>query len=480
VKALSTILTLLVVPAVSGAEQPIPNLEIKRGVVDSIERDADTLAALSDEIWAYAEVALRETRSARALADYAEAQGFEVVRGVAGMATAFVASYGQGRPMIGVLGEYDALPGLSQAASVTQSPLEEGAAGHGCGHNLFGAGSLGAAAAIKRLIEAGTLRGTVRFYGTPAEETIGGKIYMARDGLFDDLDVVLAWHPGFENKIDTESSLAMVEFFVDFKGEPAHAAYDPWNGRSALDGLELFTHAVNLAREHVKPTVRMHYTISNGGGVPNVVPMESRAWVWVRDEQKESVDALLERIEAMAEGAALATGVEVQLSVVSGAYNLLINTEAAKVMQASMEWLGDIEFSDEEQGMARALQRATGTPEKGLDGRVTPLDLDPVGGDRGSTDVADVSWVVPTVDVTITAVPKDIPWHAWGVVAASGSAMGHRGMLHAAKVLATTMVDLYTSPEIIHRIRDEFDRQTAGHTYEPYVPAGPPPTREKP
>ena len=479
-KTCPAFLMLLALTGTGGGAEPTPNLDIKRAVIDAIERDADRLADLSDEIWAYAEVALRENRSARALADYAEARGFDVERGVAGMPTAFVASYGQGRPVIGVLGEYDALPGLSQTASVSQEPLQDGAAGHGCGHNLFGVGSLGAATAIKRLIEDGTLRGTVRFYGTPAEETIGGKIYMARDGLFDDLDVALAWHPGFENRIDTESSLAMVELFVDFKGRSAHAAYDPWNGRSALDGLELFTHALNLAREHVRPTVRMHYTIADGGGVPNVVPMESRAWVWVRDEQKESVDTLLEWIEAMAEGAALAAGVDSQLTVVSGAYNLLINTEAARVMQANMEWLGDIDFSDEEREMARALQRATGTPEEGLDATVTPLELDPLGGDRGSTDVADVSWVVPTVDVTITAVPKDIPWHAWGVVAASGSPMGHRGMLHAAKVLATTMVDLYASPETIDRIRVEFDRQTAGHSYEPYIPAGPPPAPEEP
>jgi len=479
VKTCSTILMLLALAGLAGAEQPIPNLEVKRRVVEAIETDADRLANLSDEIWAYAEAALRENRSARALADDAAARGFEVERGVAGMPTAFVASYGHGRPIIGVLGEYDALPGLSQTVSVTQEPLEQGAAGHGCGHNLLGVGSLGAATAIKRLIQDGTLRGTVRFYGTPAEEDIGGKIYMARGGLFDDLDVALAWHPGFENRIDTESSLAMVEFYVDFKGQSAHAAYDPWNGRSALDGLELFTHALNLSREHVKPTVRMHYTIANGGGVPNVVPMESRAWVWVRDEDKESVDALLERVAAMADGAALVAGVESQLTVVSGAYNQLINTEAARVMQANMEWLGDIEFSDEEQEMARALQRATATPEKGLDGSVIPLDLDPGGGDRGSTDVADVSWVVPTVDVTITAVPKDIPWHAWGVVAASGSPMGHRGMVHAAKVLATTMVDLYTSPETIDRIRAEFARQTAGHSYEPYIPDGPPPAPEE-
>jgi len=250
----------------------------KEEAVASIEKHKSELTNLSDQVWAFAETALRETRSSKVLADYAERQGFEVKRGVAGMPTAFVASYGQGRPIIGVLGEYDALPGISQKAAPAKEALEAGAAGHGCGHNLFGAASLGAALAIKELMAAGKLKGTVRFYGTPAEEAIGGKAYMARAGLFNDLDVCLAWHPDDKTHVDVDSSQAIVDFVVEFKGKAAHAAADPWNGRSAVAGLEFFLAGLNRMREFVKPTVRMHYTIQKGGDVPNVVPEYSRLW----------------------------------------------------------------------------------------------------------------------------------------------------------------------------------------------------------
>ena len=226
----------------------------KEEVVASIEKHKAELTGLSDQIWAFAETALRETRSSKVLADYAEKQGFEVKRGVSGMPTAFVASYGQGRPIIGILGEFDALPGISQKASTTKEPLEAGAPGHGCGHNLFGAASLGAAVAIKELIAAGKLKGTIRFYGTPAEEDVGGKVYMARDGMFNDLDVCLAWHPDDRTRADTQSSQAIVTFTVEFKGKASHAAADPWNGRSALAGLEFFTTGLNRMREFVKPS----------------------------------------------------------------------------------------------------------------------------------------------------------------------------------------------------------------------------------
>ena len=454
------------------------NLALKREAIATIDSQRARLTALSDEIWAYAEIALMETRSAKALADYAEQQGFAVQRGVAGLPTAFVASFGKGRPIIGVLGEYDALPRLSQSASPARAPLSDGAPGHGCGHNLFGVGSLAAAIAIKRLIEAGKLEGTIRYFGTPAEEVIGGKIYMAREGLFDDLDMALSWHPSNETKLDTEGSLAMVETKVIFSGEAAHAAYDPWNGRSALDGLELFTHALNLMREHVKPTVRIHYSIVDGGGAPNVVPESAIAAVWIRDDEVANVNSLLARTKTIAAGAAMAADVEARVELVSGTYNMLTNIAAARVVQANMEWLGAIEFDEAEQTFARELQRNTGVAEKGLDGSVTPLVLDEQGTQRGSTDVADVSWIVPTVDVNIATAPADIPWHAWGVVAASGSSIGHRGMIYAAKVLSTSMIDLYTTPEILERAKEEFAASTAGHTYESYIPPGPPPAAD--
>ena len=447
----------------------------KQKAVASIDGQASEMCRLSDQVWAFAETALRETRSAALLADYAEAQGFAVERGVAEMPTAFVASYGKGRPVVGIMGEYDALPGISQKAEPRQVALEEGAAGHGCGHNLFGPASLAAAIAIKERIEAGDFKGTVRFYGTPAEESVGGKVYMIRAGLFDDVDVALAWHPADEITADTESSQAMVDFAVEFRGKTAHAAYDPWNGRSALDGVELFTHAIDLMREHVEPTVRMHYVITHGGNVPNVVPDYARLWCWVRDSKHKSVEALVERARAIAEGAALASGTESTFSVQAGSYEMLANMTGAKLLHQNLTWLGPLQFTEAEQEFAREIQRATGVEPVGLKGEIAPLELEPGPPDGGSTDVADVSWKVPTLHLSVTTAPRGAPWHAWPVVAAGGMSIGHKGMIYAAKVLAATMVDLYEDPQRLSAIKQEFKDKTKGFEFEVYIPDGPPP-----
>jgi len=460
---------------VPGAAQADTPSDAKQEAVASIDRQSAEMIGLSDQIWAFAETALREARSAAVLADYAEAQGFAVERGVADMPTAFVASYGKGRPIIGIMGEYDALPGISQRAQTTRQALEEGAAGHGCGHNLFGPASLAAAVAIKELIAAGELDGTIRFIGTPAEEDIGGKLYMLRDGLFDDVDIALAWHPSDEINADTEGSQAMVSFAVEFRGRAAHAAADPWNGRSALDGVELFTHAINLMREHVEPTVRMHYVITDGGDVPNVVPDYARVWCWVRDSEHTSVDKLVERARAAAEGAALATDTTSTFSIESGSYEMLVNLEGAKIIHANMSWLGPIEFTREEQEFAREIQRETGVEITGLRSEPEPLDLTRRAPDGGSTDVADVSWVVPTLHLSVTTAAHDAPWHAWPVVATGGMSIGHRGMVYAAKVLAATMVDLYEHAEQRKAVEAEFEEQTRGFKYRFYIPEGPPP-----
>jgi aminobenzoyl-glutamate utilization protein B len=470
-----TIATILFLAAHGGTADEASNVALKEAVVSSIDGQSEAMTDLSDRIWAHAEIALQETQSGKALADYAEQQGFKVQRGIAGMPMAFVASYGKGKPIIGVMGEYDALPGLSQTASPVRNAAVEGAAGHGCGHNLFGVGSLGAATAVRELIESGALRGTLRYYGTPAEESIGGKIYMAREGLFDDLDIALSWHPNSSNEMDTSSSQAMVETVVEFSGSAAHAAFDPWNGRSALDGLELLTHALNLLREHVRPTVRIHYAIMHGGGAPNVVPEKASVGVWIRDSEMAGVLPLYERMQVMAQGAAMAANVEAEVKLLSATYNTLINNEAANIVHANMQWLGDVEFSESENEFAKRLQESMGVPAVGLDGTVRPLVLNSTEATGGSTDVADVSWLVPTVDVEIATAPVDIPWHSWGVVAASGSPMGHRGMQYAAKVLATTMVDLYMNPRLLEPIRAEFEKTTEGFDYKAYIPDGPPP-----
>lgn len=467
--AILIVITLVFTSLVSG------DVKKKEEAVASIERHRAELISLSDQIWGFAETALQETKSARALADYAEKQGFKVERGVAGMPTAFIATFGQEQPVIGILGEYDALPGLSQKSSPVKAALKEGAAGHGCGHNLFGAASLGAALAIKELIAAGKLKGTIRFYGTPAEESVGGKVYMARDGLFKDLDVCLAWHPAGETRADTQSTQAIVDFIVEFKGKSAHAAFDPWNGRSAVDGLELFTHGLNMLREHVRPSVRIHYTIQKGGDVPNVIPEYAKLWCWVRDSKRTGVDRVLERVRKIAEGAAMMAGVESKLTVQAGDYEMLVNMAGAKLIQSNLNWLGAIQYTAEEQEFARALQRATGMEPKGLNGAVQPLEEqrpDPPG---GSTDVADVSWVVPTLHLSVATAPEDTPWHAWPVVACGGMSIGHKGLAYAAKALAATMVDLFEDASLREKIRAEFKEQTKGHVYKPYIPAGPPP-----
>ncbi|HSD27096.1 MAG TPA: amidohydrolase [Vicinamibacteria bacterium] len=445
----------------------------KQAAAASIDAQRADLVSLADQVWAFAETALRETRSAALLAGHAEKRGFRVERGAAGMPTAFVASYGQGRPVVAVLGEYDALPGLSQKAVPERAVLREGAPGHGCGHNLFGAASLGAAIAVKELIAAGRLSGTVRYYGTPAEEAVGGKVYMIREGLFRDVDAVLAWHPDDRTQADTEGGQAIVDLMVEFQGRTSHAAFDPWNGRSALDAAELFTHGVNTLREHVKPTVRMHYVIPDGGDVPNVVPDHAKVWIWARDFERKGVQEVLERLRKVAEGAALMAGVTAKVTVQAGDYEMLVNEAGARLLDANLRWLGEVAYSPEEEAFARELQKAAGVEPVGMDTTIHPLEGQEKEG--GSTDVGDVSWNVPTLHASVTTAPRGVPWHAWAVVAAGGMSIGHKGMIQAAKTLAATMVDLFDDPKALAAVRAEFETRTKGFVYQPFIPDGPPP-----
>ncbi|HEU4517809.1 MAG TPA: amidohydrolase [Steroidobacteraceae bacterium] len=456
---------------------PIAVSAVKTAAVASIDRHRGDLVSLSDQVWAFAETALREHRSAKLLADYAGKQGFRVERGIAGMPTAFVASYGSGPPVIAIMGEYDALPGLSQKAQSSKASLVAGAPGHGCGHNMFGAASLGAALAIKEQIQSGALEGTIRFYGTPAEEDVGGKTYMTRDGVFNDVDVMLAWHPGDETKADTDSSQAMVDLGVEFHGHAAHAANDPWNGRSAVDALELFTAGVNMMREHIKPTSRLHYVIADGGDVPNVVPEYAKVVLWARDWERAEVEGLLARIRKLAEGAAIMTETSSSVTVQAGSWEVLTNIAGAKLLDANLRWLGAVSYTDEEQAFAREIQRATGVPETGMDTQIEPLEGQKQEG--GSTDVGDVSWVVPTLTLTVATSPKGAPWHAWPVVATGGMSIGHKGLTLAAKVLAATMVDLYQQPDALAGVRDEFKEKKGDVVFKAYLPDGPPPVPEQ-
>lgn len=447
----------------------------KKSVIQYVDTHYEDLTNLSDTIWGFEETALEEYKSAQALAEYARKEGFKVTMGVAGMPTAFIAEYGSGSPVIAILGEFDALPGLSQNTVPTKDPRNEGGAGHGCGHNLFGTASLGAASAIKQLIESGSLKGTIRFYGTPSEEKYFGKLWMVRDGLFDDVDICMDWHPGPDTKTSVQPGLALVDFYVEYFGQAAHAAADPWNGRSASDATELFTTGVNYYREHVKPSVRMHYHIMDAGKVVNVVPDYSKVWMRVRDSKTESMREVWKRVEKIAEGAAMMANVEYKISLISGVHEILVNRTGGEVIQKNLEQLGDIKYTEEEDVFAKAIQKATGKPEEGLDASVNPMEetLENSGG--GSTDVGDVSQVVPTIRMSATVAPKGTPWHSWAVVACGGMSIGHKGMAYAAKALAMSMVDLYQDEKLRNAIKEEFDERKGDAVYEGILPPGPPP-----
>ncbi|MHA7131418.1 amidohydrolase [Algoriphagus namhaensis] len=453
--------------------------KLKREVVNSVESNYEALTDLSDRIWSFEEIAFQETQSSAALADYAESLGFTVTRGVAEIPTAFVAEYGSGSPVIGILGEFDALPGLSQNKVPYKSPLNEGAPGHGCGHNLFGVASLGAAAAIKEQIESGELKGTIRFYGTPAEEKFFGKLWMIRAGLFEDVDVVMDWHPGPETKTAVQKGLALVDFQVEFFGQAAHASSDPWNGRSAGDALELYTAGINYYREHVKPTVRIHYHIQTAGEVVNVVPDYSRIWVRVRDSSREGLIPVYERVQAMAEGAAIMANVDFKVNLISGVHEILVNRTGSATLQQNLEKLGPISYTDDEQDFARKIQEATGKPQIGLVSKIEPMEETLENSMGGSTDVGDVSWVVPTIRLSATTAPNGTPWHSWAVVAAGGMSIGHKGMAYAAKALSMTMVDLFTNPELVKSVQAEFKEKKGDYVYKGFVPEGPPPINSK-
>jgi aminobenzoyl-glutamate utilization protein B len=436
---------------------------------------------MSMTLWDYSETALRETRSADYLASRLRGAGFQVTTGVAGMPTAFVAEYGSGRPIIGILAEYDALPGVGNAVVPERAPREDGHVhGQGCGHNLFGAASVGAAVALKQVMAEQGIQGTVRLYGTPAEETVVGKVYMAREGLFDDLDAALHWHPGLETETDSETSLAMNNFEVEFRGQAAHGAADPWNGRSALDAVELMNHGVNLMREHVQPSARIHYVIPGGGEAPNVVPEYARVWYFVRDRDRERVEEYYEWILKIAEGAAMATRTEHSVTLTTGVHAMLQNRPLQEAIQANLEQVGPPDFSQRDQEFAMALQRSLEIEEKGLMDSIMPLPDTVLPASGGSTDVAEVSRIAPTGGFSVTSAAAGIPWHSWATTASHGTPGAQKAAVVAAKVLALTGADLLTRPELVEAARADFMERMDGATYEsPLPPEQAPPVPEE-
>jgi aminobenzoyl-glutamate utilization protein B len=443
----------------------------KKAAFAWIDAALPELARLSDRIWRSAELALRETESAEILASYLEESGFRVERGVAGLPTAFTATWGSGEPVIGVLGEYDALPGLSQEAVAFKKPAAEGKPGHGCGHNIFGVASAAAAAALKGIMEREKIPGTIKYFGCPGEETVTGKVFMARAGVFGGLSCCLQWHPGGENEVSLDSSNALNQFEVEFFGRTAHAAGDPWEGRSALDGIELADVGLNFLREHLKPTARIHYVILDGGGAPNVVPDYTRAWYYVRDVDRESVEKDYARALEVVEGAAKMSGTTYKVRFISGVHEVVPNRAGAEAVYANFLLAGAPAFSADEQDFAKSIQKSLGIAEKGLKTAIEPLRRPERSWGSGSTDVAEVSWLTPTTSLSVAYAPDGAPGHHWASVACSGTTIAHKCLQTAAKVMAATGLDILRDPALLKAMRDEWLSRTKG---KPYVSPLPP------
>ncbi len=384
------------------------------------------------------------------------------------MPTSFVATYGSGKPVIAILAEYDALPGFSQDASPNKTPAANKTNGHGCGHHLFGTGSVAAGIAIKKLMEEGKLKGTIKVYGTPAEEGGDGKVYMVRDGLFNDVDVAIHWHPGDQNAVAYSSSLAIKTAKFRFHGISAHAAASPDKGRSALDGVEAMDYMVNMMREHVPQESRIHYVITDGGKAPNVIPDFSEVFYYVRNPQKNIVDSLFNRVLNAANGAATGTGTTMDYEIISGSHDLLINKTLATAMQANLQKVGGVTYTEEEKIYARQIQKSFLGNTQSIDSAayVKPLHMET---SMGSTDVGDVSYVVPTVGMEGATWVPGTSAHSWQAVACGGTDIGTKGMMVAAKTMALTAIDLFTNPALIQKAKEEFSQSVGDYKYKPLL-----------
>ena len=457
----------------------------KQKLYNTIDENAPEIIALSDAIWEYAELSMEEYKSAAYYCELLEKEGFTVERELCGIPTAFSGSFGSGSPRIGILGEFDALSGLSQVAGSTQKQsLIPGGNGHGCGHNLLGAGSFGAALAIKEAIEAGALQGTVIFYGCPGEEGCAGKTFMARDGMFRDLDAALTWHPGSTNEVTVGSNAACMQVEYSFHGVASHAAGSPDKGRSALDAAELMHVGVQFLREHMPPHSSVHYSITDGGGVsPNVVQAEAKTVFMVRSETVRKAKELLHRVNNIAQGAALMTDTQVTTRQIDGTASTVSNEALEQVMYENMQQVPIPAYTQEELTFAQALHD---TCPAALPGTLSATNRDirafveekTDGGKRamndfiipyvpstmftpGSTDVGDVSWLTPTAQFTTATWVSGTPGHSWQNVSLGKTGIAYKGMLQAAKILAGAAADLMESPALLEKIRKEFNKNAA-------------------
>ena len=462
-------------------------MEEKKTAYNWIDENQGRIIEVSDEIWEYAELGLLEFKSSKLLVKELEKHGFTVEEGVGGMPTAFVATWGSGKPVIGIMGEYDALPGLSQAKKPEKEPLKPGAPGHGCGHNIHGTSGMAGAIAMRYAMEKHGLPGTVKFFGTPAEESGSGKVWMVRDGVFDGVDAVLSHHPGSMNVASLASSLANNSVKFHYRGKAAHAAGSPEQGRSALDAVELMDVGVNFLREHIIQEARIHYVIEAGGGQPNVVPDYARSWYLVRAPQRDQVEQIYKRVLKIAEGAALMTETELEVEFIKAIYNKIPNKVLSDVVLQNMREIGAPTYTDDEIEWAKKLVSTvsreskieqlrkskrpgweklvdvvmdTSIPDTWNDGIVSP----------GSTDVSDVSWKTPTMEFGTSTWPLGVPGHSWMNVAGGASSIGHKSLIFASKVMAASGLDMLMSDELRAAAWKEQGERTMGKEYKTPIP----------
>ncbi len=438
-------------------------------VLKKLDGQAETYGNIAQEIWDLAEMGYQEEKSSALLQKTFDDAGFSIKKGVAGIPTAFIAEYGKGTPIIAIMGEYDALPGLSQQALPEKISAGK-SAGHACGHHLFGTASTAAAIAVKDWMVANNTKGTIRFYGTPAEEGGSGKVYMVREGLFNDVDIALHWHPSSQNAASAGAALANKSAKFRFHGISAHAAASPDKGRSALDGVEAMDMMVNMMREHIPQEARIHYVITEGGKAPNVVPDFAEVYYYARHENRDVVIDIFDRIIKAAEGAALGTGTTMDFEMIGGTHELLPNLALQKVMYDNLTKVGGIIYTADELAFADKIAISLGQKKADVEKAKNIQPYESVGRAFGSTDVGDVSFTVPTVGFgTATWVPGT-PAHSWQAVAAGGTSIGKKGMMVAAKTLTLTAIDLFNNPDLVNKAKNEFsERRGADFKYIPLL-----------
>ncbi len=450
-----------------------------------IDEHSQPAIDMSDKIWEYAETKWKEEKSAALIINKLKEYGFTVTENIAGIPTAFIGEYGAGSPIIGIMGEYDALPGLSQKSVAHKEPVIEGAPGHGCGHNLLGVGSLYGCLALKQAIDAKDIQATIRFYGCPAEEGGSAKVYMVKDGAFKDVDIALTWHPEAINMVNVQNSEATIKSLFKFHGTSAHAASDPHRGRSALDAVEIFHVGANYLREHITNKGKMHYIITKGGDAPNIVPEYAESYFYMRAPSIRQVLEIYERLKTVAKGAAIMTETTVEIEQVGGCSNYLSNSVVEEVLQKTMEKVGPPKFDEQDIVLAKHFDETV--PVKFLDAikAIIPPEFLPLaaafegkvlchvnlpifGRDitiPGSTDVADVCWVVPTGEFKEACYSISTPGHSWQRTAQNKTSIAYKGMINAAKILAEASVEFIKNPELIANAKKELQTKLEKNPY---------------